>query len=84
MLRDISESKRINVNVLEQLFQIGKLGKSQLTLKCIILSEQFWPKLKDENVELPNEIKQIQEKYTKSFEALKGYRKPVSSQILKK
>jgi anaphase-promoting complex subunit 2 len=74
MLRDISESKRINANVLEQLFQKGKLDKSQLTLKCIILSEQFWPKLKDENVELPNEIKQIQEKYTKSFEALKGNR----------
>ena len=74
MLRDISESKRINTNVLEQLFQKGKLDKTQLSLKCIILSEQFWPKLKDENVELPNEIKQIQEKYTKSFEALKGNR----------
>jgi anaphase-promoting complex subunit 2 len=46
MLRDISESKRINANVLEQLFQKGKLDKSQITLKCIILSEQFWAKTK--------------------------------------
>jgi hypothetical protein len=61
MLRDISESEHINANVLEQLFQKGKLDKSQLTLKYIILSEQFRLKLKDENVESPNEIKQIQE-----------------------
>jgi anaphase-promoting complex subunit 2 len=74
MLRDISESKRINTNVLEQLHHKGKLDKTQLSLKCIILSEQFWPKLKDENIELPNELKEIQEKYTKSYEALKGNR----------
>lgn len=74
MLRDISESKRINSNILEQLHQKGKLDKTQLMLKCIILSEQFWPKLKDENIELPNEIKEIQEKFTKSYETLKGNR----------
>ena len=74
MLRDISESRRINTNILEQLHLKEKIDKNQLALKCIILSEQFWPKLKDENVELPTEIKEIQEKYTKSYEALKGNR----------
>lgn len=74
MLRDISESKRINSNIIEQLHQKGKINKSSLNLKCIILSEQFWPKLKEESIELPSEIKQIQEKFTQSYEALKGNR----------
>jgi anaphase-promoting complex subunit 2 len=74
MLRDISESKRINTNVIEQLSQKGKIDKSQFKFKTIILSEQFWPKLKDETIELPNELKSIQEKITKSFETLKGNR----------
>lgn len=79
MLKDISESKRINTNILEQLKQRGvekiesfEIGSS--TLKCLILSEQFWPKLKEEKIELPNEFKQIQEKFMNSYEAFKGNR----------
>ena len=74
MLRDISESKRINTNVIDQMHQKGQMDKNKLSLKSIILSEQFWPKLKDENVDLPEPLRVIQELYTKSFEALKGNR----------
>jgi anaphase-promoting complex subunit 2 len=79
MLKDISESKRINTNILEQLKQKGiekiesfEVGPS--SLKCLILSEQFWPKLKEEKIELPNEFKLIQEKFMNSYEAFKGNR----------
>ncbi len=81
MLRDISESEHINANVLEQLFQKGKLDKSQITLKCIILSEQFWAKTK--------RWKRLITKWNKTnsrniYKALKGNRTLVSSQKLKK
>jgi anaphase-promoting complex subunit 2 len=102
MIKDISESKRINANILEQLTRqaaaaatIGGANSdsetdatagqatladklpfdiSQQTLKCIILSEQFWPKLKEEKIEMPAEIRRIQEKFTASYEAFKGNR----------
>lgn len=79
MLKDIAESKRINTNILEQLRQknIAKIESFEVnpnTLKCIILSEQFWPKLKEEKIELPNDLKQIQEKFMSSYEAFKGNR----------
>ena len=79
MLKDLSESKRINANILEQLrqksiSQIESFAVDPTTLKCLILSEQFWPKLKDEKIELPAELKQIQEKFMASYEAFKGNR----------
>ena len=79
MLKDIAESKRINTNILEQLrqkniTQIESFEVNPNTLKCIILSEQFWPKLKEEKIELPNDLKQIQEKFMSSYEAFKGNR----------
>ena len=79
MLKDISESKRINSNILEQLKQkgISKIESFEVaptSLKCLILSEQFWPKLKEEKIEMPSELKQIQEKFMSSYEAFKGNR----------
>ena len=62
MLKDIGESKRINANILEQfkqkeITQIESLETiSSNNLKCLILSEQFWPKLKEEKVENMDEI----------------------------
>lgn len=80
MLKDISESKRINANILEQFKQkeITKINSfeniSAANLKCLILSEQFWPKLKEEKIELNNELKLIQEKFIGCYEAFKGNR----------
>ena len=78
MLKDIGESKRINANVLEQLRQTGVTRIESLraigaaNLKCFILSEQFWPKLKEEKVELSGDLKSIQEKFIACYEAFKG------------
>lgn len=79
MLKDIAESRRINTNILEQLFKkevkrIGEFDVSGQSLKSLVLSEQFWPKLKEEKVEMPEELKSIQEKYVEAFEAFKGNR----------
>lgn len=79
MLKDIAESKRINTNILEQWrqksqTQIGSFEVNANTMKCIILSEQFWPKLKEEKIELPVGLKEIQEKFMSSYEAFKGNR----------
>lgn len=80
MLKDISESKRINANILEQFKQkeITKIETlediSSNNLKCLILSEQFWPKLKEEKVELATDLKEIQEKFIGCYEAFKGNR----------
>ncbi len=66
MLKDISESKRINANILEQFKQkeitcIESLADiNAANLKCLILSEQFWPKLKEDKVEVSSELKSIQ------------------------
>lgn len=79
MLKDITESRRININILEQLSKkeiktIGGFEVNSHSLKSLVLSEQFWPKLKEEKIELPSELKQVQEKYAESFEAFKGNR----------
>lgn len=72
MLKDISDSKRINA-LIHQDNNIEELNK-KFTSNAMILSAQFWPPFKDESLELPEEIKQHLEAYTKSFEALKGNR----------
>lgn len=79
MLKDIAESRRINANILEQLAKkdvrsIDEFEVNSQTLKSLVLSEQFWPKLKEEKIEMPEELKHIQEKYVESFEAFKGNR----------
>lgn len=72
MLKDISDSKRINA-LIHQDKEIETLNK-KFTSNAMILSAQFWPPFKDESLELPEEIKHHLEAYTKSFEALKGNR----------
>lgn len=72
MLKDISDSKRINA-LIHQDKNIEELNK-KFTSNAMILSAQFWPPFKNESLELPEEIKQHFEAYTKSFEALKGNR----------
>lgn len=72
MLKDISDSKRIN-SLVHQDANFEALNK-KFTSNAMILSAQFWPPFKDESLELPDEIKQHLQAYTKSFEALKGNR----------
>ena len=43
-------------------------------MNAIILSAQFWPPFKQETLQLPAEVTEALNVYTKSFEALKGNR----------
>ncbi|XP_068619095.1 anaphase-promoting complex subunit 2 [Battus philenor] len=72
MLKDVSDSRRINALI----HQDDNFGNINEKIMCngMILSAQFWPPFKDENLELPDVIKHLLENYTKSFEALKGNR----------
>ncbi|XP_041481445.1 anaphase-promoting complex subunit 2-like isoform X2 [Lytechinus variegatus] len=46
----------------------------EMDFNTMILSAQFWPNLKEEKLEVPQDIKQWMETYTKSYEVLKGMR----------
>ncbi|XP_028171394.1 anaphase-promoting complex subunit 2 [Ostrinia nubilalis] len=72
MLKDISDSKRINALVHQD--KNFEASSKNFTSNAMILSAQFWPPFKDESLELPEEIKTHLEAYTKSYEALKGNR----------
>lgn len=79
MLKDISESKRINANILEQLRKksVDRIGSFEInpnSLRTMILSEQFWPKLRDEEIEMPAELAKIQQAFKSSYETFKGNR----------
>lgn len=72
MLRDISDSKRINGLIeTDPLFESAP---KKFFTNAMILSAQFWPPFKNETLELPPEIKEQLKVYTKAFEALKGNR----------
>ncbi|XP_046971719.1 anaphase-promoting complex subunit 2 [Vanessa cardui] len=72
MLKDVSDSKRINALIQQDKNFEG--FSDNFTSNAMILSAQFWPPFKDESLELPEEIKQHFNAYTKSYEALKGNR----------
>ena len=40
----------------------------------MILSAQFWPTFREEKLQIPDCMQEALDKYTKSFEALKGNR----------
>lgn len=72
MLKDVSDSKRINALIQQDKNFEG--SSDNFTSNAMILSAQFWPPFKDESLELPEEIKQHFDAYTKAYEALKGNR----------
>ena len=75
MLKDIGDSKRIN-SLLHGNGNggSGELANQEFPVNSVILSAQFWPQLKEETLQLPKEILQALEVYTKAYEAMKGNR----------
>lgn len=76
MLKDVSDSKRINTRIHEER---EKQADAPTTAACIpvngmILSAQFWPPFREEKLELPEVMSTSLAAYRKSFEALKGNR----------
>lgn len=88
MLKDISDSKRINAHIHNDMnMETDAAGSSDtgFTLSSLILSSQFWPAFKNETLELPPELKSVFDKYTKSYETYKGNRtlvwRPVTGRV---
>ncbi|XP_040581618.1 anaphase-promoting complex subunit 2 [Lepeophtheirus salmonis] len=73
MLKDIRDSKRINF-LLHSDDGPAELKNQPFPVNAIVLSAQFWPQFKQENLVLPQEITKALEVYTKAFENLKGNR----------
>lgn len=88
MLKDISDSKRINAHIYNDAnMETDADGSkdSAFKLSSLILSSQFWPAFKNETLELPPELKSVFDKYTKSYETYKGNRtlcwRPVTGRV---
>ncbi|GFN88361.1 anaphase-promoting complex subunit 2 [Plakobranchus ocellatus] len=80
MLRDVSESRRVNSRIQEACKTVTEEennqepGQKELELNAMILSAQFWPAFRDEKIKLPVELQEHLDKYTRSFEQQKQNR----------
>jgi anaphase-promoting complex subunit 2 len=74
MLKDISDSKRINAHIMESSTFTSAANESDPTVSALIVSSQFWPVFKKESMEFPPEINAVFERYKKSYEEYKGNR----------
>ncbi|XP_050072708.1 anaphase-promoting complex subunit 2 [Anopheles maculipalpis] len=70
MLKDITESKRINAHIHSPEASVGELVVPH-QVSALIVSSQFWPTFRKETMELPDSIKTMFEKYTKAYESYK-------------
>ena len=74
MLKDIGDSKRINSLLHTVDGGCPELQTQAFPVNALVLSAQFWPQFKNETLELPPEIGEALEVYTKAFQTLKGNR----------
>ncbi|KAM7342596.1 anaphase promoting complex subunit morula isoform 2-T4 [Cochliomyia hominivorax] len=71
MLKDIADSKRINAQIHSD---HNYVETKEFDISSLIISAQFWPSFNKESVELPEEIANEFQKYTKTYEKYKGNR----------
>lgn len=71
MLKDISDSKRINAHIHAEM---SEDEDKSFKLSALILSNQFWPTFKNDTSELPLEFKKVFDRFTKSYQMYKGNR----------
>ncbi|KAH0615642.1 hypothetical protein JD844_005103, partial [Phrynosoma platyrhinos] len=74
MLKDMADSRRINTNIRDEEQKLPEEERPPFNLTATILSSEFWPPLKEEKLELPEEIKEAMEAYSKKYEKLKAMR----------
>lgn len=72
MLKDISDSKRINTHIQGAAF--GEAPVTDPNISTLIVSSQFWPTFKKETMEFPEPINNLFDKYKKAYEQYKGNR----------
>ena len=74
MLKDIGDSKRMNSLLHTVDGGCPELQTQAFPVNSLILSAQFWPQFKNESLELPQEVSEALDVYTKAFQTLKGNR----------
>ncbi|XP_068104761.1 anaphase-promoting complex subunit 2 [Hyperolius riggenbachi] len=74
MLKDMADSRRINSNIRDEEEKIPEEERPPFNLVAVILSSEFWPALKEEKLELPEQIKETMDMYTRRYEKLKAMR----------
>ncbi|XP_040298045.1 anaphase-promoting complex subunit 2 [Bufo bufo] len=74
MLKDMADSRRINSNIRDEEEKLPEEERPPFNLVAVILSSEFWPALKEEKLELPEQIKETMDMYTKRYEKLKAMR----------
>ncbi|KAM9326792.1 anaphase-promoting complex subunit 2 [Gastrophryne carolinensis] len=74
MLKDMADSRRINTNIRDEEEKIPEEERLPFNLVAVILSSEFWPALKEEKLELPEQIKETMDMYTRRYEKLKAMR----------
>lgn len=70
MLKDIANSKRINQHIKQK----SDYNENDISMSGMIVSAQFWPPFKSEELNLHPRVKSQMEEYTRAFETLKGNR----------
>ncbi|PIA17128.1 hypothetical protein COEREDRAFT_92181 [Coemansia reversa NRRL 1564] len=71
MLKDISDSKRINQNVLDA----SRTQHAEMPLHATIVSRQFWAPVQSESFAMPPKMAAIRDRYAGVYESLKPARK---------
>jgi len=74
MLHDLETSRRTNLSVHQSEAYKANTnpGTDNAETSAQILSSFFWPTLKDSTLELPQPMKEIQDRYARGFESSKG------------
>ncbi|EDV22414.1 uncharacterized protein TRIADDRAFT_28922, partial [Trichoplax adhaerens] len=75
MLKDVKDSCRISDHIQSTMNKIVQEEKDDsLMLNTLIISENFWPKFKEEKLKLPPKIEKTMTAFAKHFEKLKAMR----------
>ncbi|CEL05474.1 hypothetical protein ASPCAL06592 [Aspergillus calidoustus] len=77
MLRDIFDSRRVDAVVRNDQGMVTSTAQENDTpdLHAKILSHFFWPEIQGQQFKVPEEITQLQQRYSEGFESLKQSRK---------
>ncbi|KAL4803782.1 hypothetical protein BDV18DRAFT_39402 [Aspergillus unguis] len=75
MLRDIFDSRRVDTVVRNDQGMSNATEEDNPELHAKVLSHFFWPEIQGQQFKVPNEITDLQQRYSEGFESLKQSRK---------
>lgn len=76
MLQDYKDSKQLNEAIKKKLAQtdfplVSTIG---VPINALIISSEYWPEVKFSPIDLPGELKAMQDAYTKAYQTIKSHR----------